>query len=76
MVRRRQGSHECASYGALRRVSAAALSPDRKTVELTIPDIETTWCMEIRYRLKSTDGKSVDNVIHNTIHRLGERREP
>ena len=57
-------------------VSGATLSADAKTVLVRIPDIRPTWCMEIRYRLKSAEGESVENVIHNTIHRLGESRMP
>ncbi len=57
-------------------VSGAMLSANGKSVLVKIPEICPTWCMEIRYRLKSADGKSVDNVIHNTIHRLGESRMP
>ena len=57
-------------------VSGTAVSADGKTVLVKIPDILPTWCMEIHYRLKSADGKTVDNVIHNTIHRLGKPRTP
>lgn len=53
------------------QVTAATLSPDGKTVSLRIPNIQPTWCMEIRYRLKSPDGNPVERVIHNTVHRLG-----
>lgn len=52
-------------------VTAATLSPDGQSVLLSIPDIETTWCMEIRYRVRSVDGETFDNVIHNTVHNLG-----
>jgi len=27
--------------------------------------------MEIKYAIKSSDGKPVNGVIHNTIHKLG-----
>jgi hypothetical protein len=70
------GLKRAASYGSDHynerslEVTAANLSADNKTVFLRIPDIQPTWCMEIRYRLKSSDGKSVDSMIHNTIHRL------
>ena len=57
------------------RVTAAALSADGKTVRLEIPEIEPTWCMEIRYRLKTAEGKGVNSMIHNTIHRLGSAGE-
>ncbi len=76
------GLKRAASYGSKHYnerslpVTATAVSADNKTVQLTIPDIETTWCMEIRYRLKSADGKAVDNMIHNSVHWLGPSRTP
>lgn len=29
-----------------------------------------TWCMEIRYRLHSAEGKPVEGTLHNTVHKL------
>ncbi len=52
------------------KVSGAELAQDNKTVLLTIPDIQATWCMEIRYELTSKEGQSVHGVINNTIHKL------
>lgn len=52
------------------RVTAAKYSPDGTTIELTIPNLEPTWGMEIRCRWKSTNGESIERTIHNTIHRL------
>jgi hypothetical protein len=52
-------------------VTDVKLSADGKTVTLAVPDVQPTWCMEIRYRLLGVDGQKVDNMIHNTIHRLG-----
>lgn len=54
------------------KVSSAALGDDGKTVTLTIPDIHTTWCMEIVAKVKGAEGEPVQRVIHNTIHQLGE----
>ncbi len=54
------------------RVTLAKLSPDGKTVSLTIPDLAPTWGMEIRCFLTSRDGKRIERRIHNSIHRLGE----
>lgn len=51
-------------------VANATVSNDGRTVRLTIPEIEPTWCMEIRYNLRSADGKPMINRIHSTIHRL------
>jgi len=53
-------------------VTKAALQPDGQTVVLTIPDLEPTWGMEIRYRLKGAGGEPVDSMIHNSIFRFGE----
>ncbi len=57
-------------------VTGAAVSADGKTVLLSIPDIEPTWCMEIRYRLKGANGEPVNSMIHNSVHRLGEPSSP
>lgn len=54
-------------------VGRVALSPDKKTVQLSIPNLEPTWGMEIVCRIKTTRGQEVRRVIHNTIHHLGER---
>ena len=54
------------------KVTAAKVSSDGLSVELVMPDIAPTWSMEIRYLLKSADGKPFDGVIHNTVHHLGE----
>jgi hypothetical protein len=51
-------------------VGKAVLADDGKTVRLDLPDLAPTWCMEIKYRLKGTDGRSVTGVIHNTVHAL------
>ena len=54
-------------------VTNARLGSDNKTVTLTVPTITPTWCMEIRYRLESTEATRVEGTLHNTIHRLRER---
>jgi putative heme-binding domain-containing protein len=53
-------------------VTKAALAADGKTVRLEISDLAPTWCMEIKYRVKGTDGRAVTGTIHNTIHALGK----
>jgi putative heme-binding domain-containing protein len=53
-------------------VIAASLSEDCRTVVLSVPQIQPTWCMEIRYRLKTSSGQPIDGTIHNTIHRLAD----
>jgi hypothetical protein len=52
-------------------VTAARVSADGKTVTLAFDDLRPTWCMEIRYAVRSSDGVAVRGVVHNTIHRLG-----
>ena len=49
-----------------------ALSADGKTLRIDVADLRPTWCMEIKYTLRSADGKSVAGVIHNTIHELAD----
>lgn len=54
-------------------VKNVRLSPNGKTVSLNLPNMTNTWCMEIRYELKTAKGRVVDGVIHNTIHRLSSK---
>jgi hypothetical protein len=51
-------------------VEAADLSDDGRTVTLKLPDLRPTWGMEIVCRLKSSDGKPIERVIHNSVFRL------
>lgn len=53
-------------------IRSASLSDDGRTLTIDADDLRPTWCMEIRYSLKSADGHSIDGTIHNTIHRLSE----
>ena len=53
-------------------IKAASLSADGRTVFLEIPDIRPTRCMEINYRLRGRGGETVEGMIHNTIHKLGD----
>lgn len=52
------------------KVDQVILSDDRKQLTLKIPDLAPTWCMEIKYALRSAEGREVRGVIHNTIHQL------
>ncbi|MCR9016767.1 DUF6797 domain-containing protein [Aquiflexum gelatinilyticum] len=52
-------------------VTKAVLGKDKKSIQLTIPDITPTWGMEIQYRIKDEDGKDLKGLIQNTIHQLG-----
>lgn len=56
------------------KITAAKVSPDGKTVTLDIADMMPTWCMEIRYAIRSADGLVVQGAIHNSIHQLGDAR--
>lgn len=51
-------------------VSEVRLSSDGKTVEIGLPEIAPTWCMEIRYQFRDRAGSVVSGVLHNTIHTL------
>jgi putative heme-binding domain-containing protein len=53
-------------------VSSVEVDSDGQTVFLNIPKISPTWCMEIRYSIRSKDGKTIDGVVHNTVHQLGD----
>jgi hypothetical protein len=53
-------------------VRGATLSADGKTVTLDVADLRPTWCMEIKYALRSVAGQTVQGTIHNTIHELAE----
>lgn len=53
-------------------VAKATLADDGRTVRLDLPDLAPTWCMEIRYRLKGNDARSISGTIHNTLHEFGK----
>ncbi len=54
-------------------IQGVHLSPDRKILSFDVPDIAPTWSMELRLSVMTGDGKAVERVIHNTIHRLQSR---
>ena len=72
------GLKRTANYGSKhydeRRLSIEQVdvSKDRKSVLLRIPKLETTWCMEIKYDIRGSNGERVSNTIHNTIHNLSD----
>ena len=51
-------------------VHSARLMADRKTVVLEIPEIQPTWCMEIKCSIRGADGTAISRQIQNTIHAL------
>ena len=53
-------------------VARATIGGDGKTVWLDLPDLAPTWGMEIKFRLKGTNGRAVTGTIHNTIHAFGK----
>lgn len=57
-------------------VRQAQPSADGKSVRLTIDGIAPTWGMEIAYRLKGPDGRSIARTIHNSIHKLPAPEKP
>ncbi len=51
-------------------VKSASLSPDGKTVTLTIPDLKPAMQMEIKLRLHAVDGAEIQTTIGGTINKL------
>lgn len=74
---RRWGLKRSRNYGSEHinerpmKVLSSELSSDRSTIVLNVEGLEPTWGMEIRYRLEGANGKPIEGVIHNTIHRVG-----
>ncbi len=54
------------------KVTAATLSPDGKTVRLTIPGIQPVMQMQIKLNVDTADGAQVKQTIWNTLHALGK----
>jgi putative heme-binding domain-containing protein len=52
-------------------VKDCVLSDDGKILLIELPEIEPTWCMEIRYQFRSRNGEVVEGTLHNTVHALG-----
>ncbi len=53
-------------------ITAAKVSDDGRTVFLEIPDLSSTWCMEITYAIRGALGEPVEGAIDSTIHRVGD----
>ena len=51
-------------------VEKAALSPDKKTLTLTLPDMRPAMTLRLKFKIQSADGKPVEQEIHATIHRV------
>ncbi|MBX3444823.1 MAG: c-type cytochrome [Planctomyces sp.] len=52
-------------------VDSVALSDDCRTLTIRAA-IQPTWCMEVRYVLRTATGEPLSGTIHNTIHDLGD----
>ena len=52
------------------QVKSARLLSDGKTVALELPEIQPTWCMEIKVAIRGADGTLIRRTIQNTIHSL------
>jgi hypothetical protein len=55
-------------------VDRAILLDDAKTVRIESSKMKPSWGMEIRYKLKASDGSPVQGTIHNTLYEFGERK--
>ena len=51
-------------------IEKIAISSEKRTLTLTLPDMSPVMQMKIRFKIQSADGKPVDQEIHNTIHRV------
>ena len=51
-------------------VEKAVLSPDKKTLTLTLPGMQPAMTMRLKFKIQSADGKPVEQEIHATIHRV------
>jgi hypothetical protein len=52
-------------------VASATLSDDRKSVFLEIPDLKPVMQMEIKYKVRASDGTRLNHEIQHTVHFLG-----
>lgn len=55
-------------------IERAILLDDAKTVRIESSKMKPSWGMEIRYKLKASDGSSVQGTIHNTLYEFGEKK--
>lgn len=49
-------------------IQRVELSADGRTLTLHIPKLNPTWSMEIQYTVRTPAGKTLQRIIHNTIH--------
>jgi hypothetical protein len=53
------------------KVSKVALSPDGRSVTLTVPELAPTWGMSIRCKTRGSGGVEVVREIHNSVYNIG-----
>ena len=53
-------------------VRGVTSSSDSKTITIDIAELRPTWCMEIKYSLRSAKGIQIQGTIQNTIHEVAE----
>lgn len=53
-------------------VTMATLSPDGKTITLTIPKLRATRGLELWYSVRGANGRAIDGLLHATINKVPE----
>lgn len=51
-------------------IRSMRVSADGKRIDIDLPKLTPTWCMEIQYEFQTLAGEKAEGVIHNTIHAL------
>ncbi len=51
-------------------IEKATLSADKKTLTLTLADMQPAMTLRLKFKVQSADGKPVEQEIHSTIHKL------
>ena len=51
-------------------IEKAVLSPDKKTLTLTLADMQPAMTLRLKFKIQSADGKPVEQEIHATVHRV------
>ncbi len=54
-------------------ITEARLSADARTVRLDIATLAPTQCYELKLKLLTPDGSTVDRSVHGTIHQLSDK---
>jgi len=55
-------------------INKVTILDDNKSVLIQLPDIKPTWIMEIKYKLKDSDGKAFEGAVQNTIYKLDNKQ--